>query len=479
MNQTTRVKRKTLLAILLFVFAAGITLYQWWGLGALSLYGIAAFSIMGTKLFLSLLPAKKWDPVEPGTIRLGGVVTIYNEDPQFLKMCLDSLVAQTYPADKIVLVDDCSPDLAAYEVAKDYAKRYPELFITVRQDENKGKRHALARGFELLADDVDVFICVDSDTILEPNAFHEGVRPFSDEKVTAATGLVIAANHESNILTRLIDVRYINAFLGERAAYSVLGSVLCVCGSLAFYRKSALMPRLEGFLNQRFLNQVATVGDDRHLTNLCLLTGEVRMVENSIGHTAVPEKFNHYLRQQARWGRSFFRESLWALKHQTPKRPAFWLTTIELLQWLVFTSLLIYAAAIHPLITGNIIVAEYLLFVGLMAFARSVRYFDVDRVGQSIVSKALSFLASPLYGYMNLLIMIPLRMFSLFTLSTTTWGTRQSVEVSAASTLESGDVPELEAPARAEAEDTSGVTPEDEAVLEAEIITFPKRQHVA
>ena len=37
--------------------------------------------------------------------------------------------------------------------------------------------------------------------------------------------------------------------------------------------------------------------------------------------TAVPERLNHYLRQQSRWNRSFFRETLWCLRTFPFKRP--------------------------------------------------------------------------------------------------------------------------------------------------------------
>src|SRR5690606_17346287 len=169
------------------------------------------------------------------------------------------------------------------------------------------------------AGQVDVFVCVDSDTILEPTAIEEGLAPFSDPRTTASTGVVVVANHEKNLLTRLVDVRYINAFVGERAAYSRFGSVLCVCGSLAFYRADVVLRHLDDFLNQRFLGDIATVGDDRHLTNWCLSEGRVVLAENSIAHTAAPQRWGHYLRQQTRWGRSFFRESLWVLRHRSPR----------------------------------------------------------------------------------------------------------------------------------------------------------------
>src|SRR5690606_12875860 len=232
-----------------------------------------------------------------------------------------------------------------------------------------------------------------------------------------------------NLLTRLVDVRYINAFVGERAAYSRFGSVLCVCGSLAFYRADVVLRHLDDFLNQRFLGDIATVGDDRHLTNWCLSEGRVVLAENSIAHTAAPQRWGHYLRQQTRWGRSFFRESLWVLRHRSPRVLAWWLTLLELAQWFVFSTILVYIVVIHPIITGYFLFGQYLLFVALMAMARSVRYFDVKREHQSLASRLHSFIVSPVYGYLTIFVTAPLRFWSLFTLKRNSWGTRKAIEL--------------------------------------------------
>lgn len=425
------VKRHPTLAVLMFISIALLCL-AFLRDSAWSIYGYVAFSILGTKLFLSLLPPKKWKGRVEDLPTVGVVVTVYNEDPAFLRQCLDSLIVQSCRPTRIVVIDDCSNDLASLEVAQEYERHFPGVVTAVRQEVNKGKREGLARGFRIMQDDCEVFLGVDSDTILEYRAVENGLRPFLDPKITASTGVVLAANHEKNMLSRIIDVRYINAFLTERAAYSRLGSVLCVCGSLAFYRATSVLPRLDGFLNQMFLGQKATVGDDRHLTNLCLLDGRVVLVENSICHTVVPEKVNHYLRQQVRWGRSFFRESLWVLQNRKPSCVPWWLTLVELGQWFVLTIVLVYMIAIHPFLTGDFNLWEYLVFVALMAVSRSVRYFDVVRPTQSMWSVARSFAVTPLFGFLTFFVVMPMRVWALCSLKNTRWGTRKAVEVSLA-----------------------------------------------
>lgn len=423
----TAVRRMTVTALLIFSAAAALTMSRWLHHGLASVYGFAVFSILGTKLLLSLLPARRWPKPNPRR-RIGAIVTIYNEDPNLQRSCLDSLLAQSYPLRRIVVVDDASEDPAAFEVAREYAAVHDRISV-FRQPENLGKRHGLAVGFRAMAGEVDVFVCVDSDSVLEPTAVYEGLRPFGRRRVTATTGQVLPLNHDHNVLTRMQDVRYANAFLGERAAYSRFGSVLCVCGILAFYRADVVLRHLDDFLSQEFLGKPAITGDDRRMTNYCLSEGRVVFVESAIAHTAVPERFNHFVRQQARWGRSFFRESLWVLGSLSPTRPAWWLTLLELAQWAVFSSILLYVLVVHTVLTGEVLVLHYLWFVGLMSLARSVRYFDVRRGGQSVWSRFLTFATSPLYGYVNLLVMLPLRFWSLLTLRSTGWGTRARVEV--------------------------------------------------
>lgn len=454
---TTYVQRNPLLALTIFALCFVLVLGFWSGHGAASLYGWAVFAILGTKLGLSLIPPREWAPA-PADLRVGVVITAYNEDPRYLAACIDSLLGQTRAAESIVVVDDCSSDLRGHRLAQAYAKKHPSV-VAVRHSKNAGKRHALATGFRRLGGTVDVFLCVDSDTILEPNALDEGLAPFSDPRTTATTGVVVVANHEANLLTRLIDVRYINAFVGERAAYSRLGSVLCVCGSLAFYRADVVLRHLNRFLGQTFLGQVATVGDDRHLTNWCLTEGRVVLAENAIAHTAAPQLWGHYFRQQARWGRSFFRESLWVLGRRSPRTRAWWLTLIEVAQWLVFSTILIYIIVVHPLVTGEVLLGKYVVFIALLATARSVRYFDIRRVTQSRTSQLHSFLITPIYGYLAVFVMAPLRLWSLLTLKKSVWGTRAGgVEVSASSASMTGLMPGSNRPARSRVQQVGPLT---------------------
>lgn len=409
------------------------------GGGDVSIYSVLVFSFIVAKLVASarMRPyagaAQRASEDEgsagqhvrrPG--RVAGVVAFYNEDPGLFRAMLASLDTQTQQPDSLWLVDDGSTSTDCYDAAMAWASGRPAA--RVARIEHSGKRHAQAVAFRG-EPDAAVFLTVDSDTILEPDAVAEALKPFDDPAVTAVTGVVSAANYRRNLLTRLIDVRYANAFLWERAAYSAAGSVLCTCGSLALYRADVVRAHLDDFLDQRFLGRVSTFGDDRRLTNYALAHGRAVLQLSARARTAVPERLGHFVRQQVRWNKSFFRESLWAIQNLPLNRPAAWLSLVELTSWVLFTALLLLALVVSPLVSGTVVIGAYILYVALMSYVRSLRF--VDDVEARRGDRWISFALSPLYGFMHITLLVPLRLYSLCTLRRNTWGTRQRVEVAA------------------------------------------------
>lgn len=422
--------RGVVLTLFLVVLAVAAAWLWWRGTPTWSVYGLAVGVLLGGKLLLSLLRPPTWAPA-PATTRVCVVVPIYNEDPAIVARALASIDAQTHQPTYVRVIDDGSTDRSAYEYAREWASIRPGAEVIWQA--NAGKREAMGQAFRELVDDVDIFVCVDSDTVLEPDAIAEGLAPFSDPRTAAVTGTVVALNQDQGLLPQLLDLRYVNAFLYERAAYSRLGSVLCVCGSLAFWRADIIRQRTDEFLGQRFLGETCSYGDDRHLTNLSLLHGRVVIAHRAVARTAVPEKGGHLIRQQVRWGRSFFRESLFALTNLRPTRAAWWLTLLETVSWVGFTAGLVLALFILPAITGEPHWLDYLVWVVLAGYARSVHMFSVRRVGRSRWSQVGVFLMAPLYGMIHVLALLPLRLWSLATLRSTSWGTRaRGVEVATA-----------------------------------------------
>ncbi|PWI17483.1 hyaluronan synthase [Streptomyces sp. Act143] len=438
-----RHKRRRHLRISYFVFLAiAAVIVTKLDPSSLHLYSFGALGLLALKMFGALFyrPAKadREELLLLDNSWVTAVIPIYNEDPVMFEQGMRSLLAQSRLPNEIHIIDDCSADQAGIKAAKKLRKEFEARGVkyTVSiQPENKGKREALALGFEA-APYSDLFLCVDSDTILSRDTVRELLLPMANPKIMASTGMVLALNHDSNIFTRLQDLRYGNSFLFERAAYSRLKSVLCCCGALSVYRGTLVRKYLPDFLNQQFLGKPAVFGDDRRMTNYCLMEGQVVFQETAVGYTAVPEKLPHFLRQQVRWNKSFFRESLWAFTHQKKYRPAFWLTCMELALWLIFGSAMFYSMVILPAMHPERFVnhiGDYLVFMVLMGYLRNVRYLDFPRRGMGLIKRFGMFLLAPLYGVIQLVLLTPLRFYALLTLHKGSWGTRQGgVEVSVA-----------------------------------------------
>jgi hyaluronan synthase len=77
---------------------------------------------------------------------------------------------------------------------------------------------------------------------------------------------------------------------------------------------------------------------------------------------------------------------------------------------------------------GPRLLLNYLLISSLMAYLQATRYFEVTGVKhRPSVEKVGIFLIAPVYGLIHLLLMVPLRFYSLFTMASTGWGTRRKV----------------------------------------------------
>ncbi len=389
-------------------------------------YGTVALGILAVKL-VAAHGGREQRLSVVRDLRVAAVVPVYNEDPVAFRACLESLLDQSMAIEEIWVIDDGSSSIECYADAVERLERHAGATV-IRCDANRGKRHAMAEAFAVST--ADVFLTVDSDTVLNRYAAEELSRAFSDPKAMAATGTVRALNARANLLTRLIDLRYANAFLFERAAYSRVGSVLCCCGSLSMYRASVVKENLEDFVTQTFLGSPVQFGDDRRLTNYCLTEGRVLFIETALAFTAVPQRLNHYLRQQNRWNKSFFRESFWVLRNMSYRTWPWRITAVELTMWFVLTGSLVVTVIVRPALVGGIAIASYFAQTAFAAYARSVRIIGTG--GTSNTNPWISIALAPLYSILHILFLVPVRFWSLFTISRGSWGTRATVEVAIA-----------------------------------------------
>ena len=297
------------------------------------------------------------------------VVPVRNEE-EHIARTLRQLMESDYPRERlqVVAVDDHSSD-RSLSVMREQQKTYPDL-VVLGMEKSAGKRHALAAGVALATGQIITFI--DSDSFLQPDALRKLVNRFSDPQVAAVTGHCDVENVWSNFLTRMQTVRYFVAFRVMKAAESVFDSVTCLSGPIAGYRREVLQEILPEWLSQTFMGRPATFGDDRSLTNSLLRRGYKVVYEAEARVTTlVPEKHGVFLRQQLRWKRSWFRESLIAASFMWRRQP--------------LMALSFYLGFLLPLL-GPAIVVRALIYVPLVQHTSPLMYI----VGIALMSALMS-----------------------------------------------------------------------------------------
>ncbi|MEP6262768.1 MAG: glycosyltransferase [Gillisia sp.] len=238
------------------------------------------------------------------------IVPAYNEG-KLVYATLKSLTNSLYPEAKLQLIaiDDGSKD-DTWEWMKKAKAELGDRVSIYQQPSNQGKRHALYRGFNLGTG--DVFVTVDSDSIVENDTLRNLVSPFITNKdCGAVAGNVRVLNNEKAIIPRMLNVSFVFSFEFIRSAQSVLGSVLCTPGALAAYRRNAVMNCLPEWINQTFMGKPTDIGEDRAMTNMILKQGfHVLFQRNAYVLTNIPEKYSSLHKMFTRWERSNVRENL-------------------------------------------------------------------------------------------------------------------------------------------------------------------------
>ncbi|MFF2178082.1 glycosyltransferase [Lysinibacillus sp. NPDC058147] len=315
---------------------------------------------------------------EPG---VSIIIPVFNEE-QWIHRTILSCINQYYPVDKleVIVVDDCSTDRTE-EKAKEMIELIHsegERFKTedrlsfYKLPQNGGKREALVAGVHLAKHDLVVF--VDSDSFLEPHAIRNLVQPFQDPKMGGVAGRTEVENKFTNALTKLQTVRYYIAFRIMKAAESWFDTVTCLSGPLACYRKELILKNETAWLNQKFLGQPATFGDDRSMTNYILKTHRTGYQDNAVCSTIVPSDTKVFLSQQMRWKRSWLRESLRAFLFMWKKEPFMFLFfIIGLIVPIAAPIVVVYNLVYVPIMHG-IFPTTFLMGLLLMAMLMSLAH---------------------------------------------------------------------------------------------------------
>ena len=326
----------------------------------LYLYSIIAATFLLTRYLFAMFYRPV--PIDPDyTPGVTIIIPCFDEE-EWIQRTIHSCINQDYPVDKleVIVVDDCSNDRSAERVQEmiaelkaadtnDSAYRVFERIRFLQQPQNLGKRDAMARGAKEAKHELLIF--VDSDSFLDPFAIRNIVQPFKDEEMGGVSGRTDVANTYTNALTKMQAVRYSIAFRVMKAAEGYFDAATCLSGPLSCYRKDLVLKYMDAWLNQRFLGQKATFGDDRSMTNFILRHNRTTYQDSAVCMTIVPRSYSVFLRQQMRWKRSWLRESLIASRFMWKKEP--------------FMSLGFYMGVLVP-IAAPVVVIYNLLYVPIM-----------------------------------------------------------------------------------------------------------------
>ncbi len=218
------------------------------------------------------------DPGDYSGHKVSIIVPAYNEDVSIVH-CTKMLLELNYPSFEVIVINDGSRDstldelMGNFEVTK--IEQEEELLLSTKQVRsvhrskdglllvvdkvNGGKADSINAGINLAKGD---YICtIDADSILDPKALQEVVRPFLQDPHTMVSGGQLAASNDiildhnqvvsskppSNIWVQWQIIEYIKSFMISRVGLSRINALLIMSGAFSLYKKSDLLA-IGGFL---------------------------------------------------------------------------------------------------------------------------------------------------------------------------------------------------------------------------------------
>jgi cellulose synthase/poly-beta-1,6-N-acetylglucosamine synthase-like glycosyltransferase len=243
--------------------------------------------------------------------------------------CVSSMVGSHYDNLEVIVVDDGSTD-GTTEILRSLQAELGFRLIVLEQ--NQGKKNALTTAAAVARGRVLAF--TDSDCVLAPDALARCVNALvRHPELGAVSGHARALNVGASLLTRMQDVWYEGQFRVMKAAEATFGSVTCVSGPMAVFRREAIYNYLPAWANDRFLGGEFRFATDRQLTGYVLgqrwmgqklkeanadspfvysadypeRLWRVSYVNSAKVWTNVPSSFRAFYKQQIRWKKSFIR----------------------------------------------------------------------------------------------------------------------------------------------------------------------------
>src|SRR5665213_3155609 len=129
-----------------------------------------------------------WEKVPSGQhLRLTVLIAAHNEE-QSIGATLDSVLAQDRQANRIMIAaDNCTDDTVEIAMLRSVPGCSP-IFLYETLDNSHKKSGALNQAWTLTHRRTDLFVCIDADTVLPPNALREWEAEFvRDDKIAGCS----------------------------------------------------------------------------------------------------------------------------------------------------------------------------------------------------------------------------------------------------------------------------------------------------
>lgn len=363
------------------------------------------------------------------TLHVTVLVPAYNEDINLLKGCIQSMFDQTRKPNSVVVVDDGST--VDYSPVQTWLKSLPDrhsIDIQWVRTANGGKRHAQGVGIERTPE-AHVYVTVDSDTVLDPKAIAEGLKPFIDSNVSAVAGVCLPINVSDNLLTRFTGLWETIWQLTERSAQSTLGCVTVNSGILAFYKAPVIRRYLSAYLNETFFGREVKYSDDSLMTLYSMMHGKTIQQPTSICFSAVPNKYSHHLRRYTRWMRGSFIRTWWRFKYLPMRRYIYWLHLFRWIQFGISTTVVTYLVVTGVLYKPELL--PYLIVIPVaVGYLQSLRYLTIQRNDEGKLNRFVTFMTAPIAILWSLTALRVVKYYAIATCFNNKWGTRSKQELS-------------------------------------------------
>lgn len=392
--------------------------------------GVTAFTVFYILLQAVLVAVYRPLKARPGDELPCCTVLIpaFNESSQVCE-AINSILNCDYPAEKleIIAIDDGSSD-DTWEWICRSVERSNGRVRGLRQERNGGKKRALCRGIRESSN--EIIVTVDSDSILQKDALRKLVIPFAqNERAGGVAGNIRVKNLGAGLMPRMLDVAFVFGCDFMRGAQSVTGMVLCTPGAISAYRRCAVEPLLDTWLEQTFFGAPSTIGEDRALTCLLLRNHwQVVCQNNAVADTEVPDCYSKLCKMLLRWTRGDVRESLLLMDFVVSR----W--NLRDWKWSVF-QLNIFSQIIGVLlpfiyipctILTFFVFSHHLLFILYYTFSINAVWSLLPAAVYARRTKLRGVLWAFVYGIFSIIALSWICIYSLLTLKNSGWLTRNA-----------------------------------------------------